>query len=302
MASDSVEFPENAIQYWDTFLGLSPKDNVLGKAQVILVPVPYDSTTSYRTGARDGPRAIITASRQLEDYDVEFGAELSDVGIYTSPEVGSVASGPQSMNKVIHRVVRTVAPFGKVIGLIGGEHSITIGAVGALVDLHPDLSVLYLDAHADLRDEYMGTRWGHASVARRIYDLCSVVEVGVRSLSLDEMRFIKKNNVPVLFWPQNCDNIDDVASRVLADLSPNVYISIDLDVMDPSIMPAVGTPEPGGMTWESLIGLLREVSIHRNIVGFDVTELSPDEGPEASTFIAAKLIYKMIGYSVKRNT
>ena len=108
--------------------------------------------------------------------------------------------------------------------------------------------------------------------------------------------------VPVLFWPPNGDSINVVASRVLDDLSPNVYISIDLDVMDPSIMPAVGNPEPGGMTWEALIGLLREVSMHRNIVGFDVTELSPDEGPESSTFIAAKIIYKMIGYSVKRNT
>jgi len=287
--------PEGAPRYWDTFLdtppGMSPAD-----ARVVLVPVPYDGTTSYRTGSRDGPRAIVAASRHLEDYDVELDRDVSEVGIYTAPQVEPDAGGPEQTVARVEGVVDGLAAPGSLIGLLGGEHSITTGAVRALHRVYDDLSVLYLDAHADLRDEYMGTPWGHASVARRVGEICPTVHVGVRSLSAGERRLIRDEGLPVFFWPPE-DDVGQVWQRAIAALSRHVYVSVDLDVLDPSIMAAVGTPEPGGMSWEQVTGLLRAVAESRRIVGFDLVELSPSEGPESCAFIAAKLAYKLIGYA-----
>ena len=284
--------------YWDTFLDASSAGRNAAQAQAILLPVPYDSTTSYKSGSRHGPKAIITASRQLEDYDIELDRDISEVGIYTAPEIEPDASGPQAMVERVERAVRLMAAPGKLVGVLGGEHTVAIGAVRHLKKLYPDMSVLYLDAHADLRDEYMGTRWGHASVARRLRDICPVVEVGVRSLSAVEGRLIVSDGIPVVYWPPSVD-LAEVAGKALESLSERVYVSIDLDVFDPSLMAAVGTPEPGGMSWAEVTGLLRTVAEARTIVGFDVSELSPGEGPEACAFTAAKLTYKLIGYATQ---
>ena len=289
---------EGVARHWDTFLDTHPDEVSLDDARVVLVPVPYDSTTSYRGGARDGPAAIVTASRQLEDYDVELDRDISEVGIYTVPGIVPDVSGPKAMIDVVEEVVRRLAAPDRLVGLLGGEHSVTVGAVTAHAASHPDISVLYLDAHADMRDEYMGSRWGHASVARRLHEVCPLVEVGVRSLSLEERRFIRDNEIPVVFWPPENGNAQSLARTVIDSLTPSVYVSIDLDVLDPAVMPAVGTPEPGGMGWHELIGLLRAVASERRIVGFDVVELSPGEGPEAGAFTAAKLVQKVIGYAV----
>ena len=224
------------------------------------------------------PAAIVTASRQLEDYDVKLDRDISEVGIYTVPEIVPDVSGPKARIEIVEEVVTRLAAPDRLVGLLGGEHSITVGAVTAVAGSHPDISVLYLDAHADLRDEYMGSRWGHASVARRLHEVCPLVEVGVRSLSLGERRFIRDNEIPVVFWPPA--NGQRLATVIDA------------------LTPAVGTPEPGGMSWHDLIGLVRAVARERKIVGFDVTELSPGEGPEAGAFTAAKLVQKVIGYSV----
>ena len=188
-------------RHWNTFLDVPPEHVTPADARVVLVPVPYDSTTSYRTGARDGPAAIINASRQLEDYDIELDRDLSAVGIYTSPELEPDVSAPEAMVRRVEQAVSAAAGNGALVGVLGGDHSVTIGAVRALKARHPDLSVLYLDAHADLRDEYMGTPWGHASVARRLLEMCPVVEVGVRSLSTPERAFIRETGAPVTFWP-----------------------------------------------------------------------------------------------------
>jgi agmatinase len=283
-------------RHWDTFLD-SPHDaRSLDDAGVVLVPVPYDSTTSYRTGSRYGPKAIITASRQLEDYDNELDRDISEVGIYTAAEVEADVSGPEAMVGRIADVVRPLAATGKLVGVLGGEHTVTIGAVRAFRETYPDLSVLYLDAHADLRDEYMGSPWSHACVARRVAESTPLMEVGVRSMSAEERVFADSEPVPIWYWSTAGDDIRDVAEWALEGLSGNVYISIDLDVLDPSLMAAVGTPEPGGMGWNEVIALLRAVAGSRRIVGFDITELSPPEGPEACAFTAAKLAYKLIGY------
>ncbi len=282
---------------WGSFLDTPPGENDPDSARVVIIPVPYDGTASFKGGARYGPRAIINASRHLEDYDIELDRDISQVGIHTAPEIIPDASGPRAVIEQVRRAVASVLARGKLPVVLGGEHTVTVGAVQALAAIHHDLSVLYLDAHADLRDEYMGTSWGHASVARRLCELCPVVHVGVRSISADEMNFVKEKRLPVTFWTGEAPTASELAERVLSQLSANVYISIDLDVLDPSLMAAVGTPEPGGMTWREVTGLLREVARHRRVVGFDLTELAPNEGPEACAFTAAKLAYKLIGYA-----
>jgi agmatinase len=239
---------------------------------------------------------MIAASRHLEDYDLELDRDVSEVGIYTAPPVEPDAGGPEQTVARVEGVVDGLAAPGRLIGLLGGEHSITTGAVRTLHRAYDDLSVLYLDAHADLRNEYMGTPWGHASVARRIGELCPTVHVGVRSLSAGERRLIRDDGLAAFFWPPE-DDLERVWQGAVAALSPHVYVSIDLDVLDPSIMAAVGTPEPGGMSWEQVTGLLRTVAESCSIVGFDVVELSPGEGPESCAFTAAKLAYKLMGYA-----
>ena len=179
---------------------------------------------------------------------------------------------------------------------MGGEHSVTIGSVQAHLEAYPELSVLYLDAHPDLRGEYMGTPWGHASVARRIHETCPLVLVGVRSLCQEERDYIRSQGIPSYPWPPPVDD-DCHLQEIIGLLGPEVYVSIDLDVFDPALMAAVGTPEPGGMGWYQVTSLLRQVAESRHVVGFDVCELSPGDGPPACSYTAAKLVYKLIAYA-----
>ena len=281
---------------YPNFLALTPEQSSLETASVALIPVPYDSTTSYRGGARDGPAGIIAASAQMEDYDPELDLDVAELGIYTLPALDPHMGGPDLMAQRVRQAVASCMAPGRVVGVLGGEHSLTAGSVQAHFDAFPSMSVLYLDAHADLRDEYQGTRWGHASGARRVYDLCPVVLAGVRSLSLEERNFIRENNVPV--WPCPADGSLLPADDIIAALSSDVYVSVDLDVFDPSMMSAVGTPEPGGLNWRQVTSLLRRVAEARRIVGFDVCELAPAEGPTACTYTAARLVAKLAVYSV----
>ena len=277
------------------FLALPPEQSSLEAAKVALIPVPYDSTTSFRSGSRDGPEAMITASYGLEDYDFQLEVDVSEIGIHTTGAVEPHMAGPGPMTERINDVVGTYIGLGKTVGLLGGEHSITIGSVQAHVEAYPSLSVLYLDAHADLRDEYMGTPFGHASAARRAYESCPIALAGVRSLCQEEHDFIGDNGVPVWYWDPDIrsGNLDEV----LGSLSDTVYVSVDLDVLDPALMSAVGTPEPGGMTWHQLVSVLAKVAQSRRIVGFDVCELAPADGPPACCYAAAKLVYKLVTYA-----
>ena len=282
---------------WDTFMDTAPCESDASNAGVVIIPIPYDSTTSYKTGAREGPRAIIEASKHIEDYDLELDRDISLVGIHTLPALTPSVDSPEATVEQVSKVVGSVASAGKLPVVLGGEQTVAIGAVQALANIYTDLSVLYFDAHADLRDEYMGSRWGHASVARRIHDFCPIVEVGVRSLSIEERRFISESNILVFFREPFVEDTSSQIDATLAGLTDHIYISVDLDVLDPSIMPAVGTPEPGGMDWLELTGFIRRVASQKKLVGFDISELSPREGPEASAYVAAKLAYKMIGYA-----
>jgi agmatinase len=289
------DFTENNLSWLPSnFLALPEEQSVLEQARVVLIPIPYDSTTSFRSGARDGPSAIIYASNNLEDYDWELDLDVSQVGIHTTPALEPHVGNPELMTRRVREAVAYYSRLGKLVGVLGGEHSITVGSVQAHLEAYPDLSVLYLDAHADLRDEYMGTRWGHASGARRVHELCPLAVVGIRSLCREERDYLRQKSVPTFFWPPDDDSY---IGEVLAHLGPNVYVSVDLDVFDPSLMSAVGTPEPGGMTWRQVTSLLRSVAASRRIVGFDVSELAPREGPVACAYTAAKLVYKLVAYA-----
>jgi agmatinase len=281
---------------WNNFLNTPPDEACFESASFVVLPVPFDGTTSYKSGARHGPSAIIAASSHLEDYDVELERDISEAGIHTAPELVPDLSSPQALVRQVERLVDWVVTSDKTPALLGGEHTVTIGAVWALLRKFPNLSVLYLDAHGDLRDEYMGTRWGHASTARRLLESCPVVHVGVRGLCQEEQIFIAQNDLPVSFWPPDVP-FDQYVGSVIDALGQDVYVSVDLDVLDPSIMSAVGAPEPGGMQWEHVTGLLRRVGQERRIVAFDLVELSPKEGPEACAYTAAKLAYKLMGYA-----
>ena len=280
---------------WNTFLDTPPSEGNYENAKFVVLSIPFDSTTSYRSGARDGPAAIITASTQLEDYDIEIETDASQAGIHTVPELIPDLSSTEALISQVERLTNRVSSDGKIPVLLGGEHTITLGSVTALANRFTDMAVLYLDAHGDLRDKYMGTKMGHASVARRLLEICPVVHAGIRSLSFEESKLIHDKNLCVQFWPAKRP-LDKYIQRIVDSLPETIYISIDLDVLDPSIMAAVGTPEPDGMLWHDMITILSTVCSKRNVVGFDVVELSPGEGPEACAYTAAKLVYKLIGY------
>jgi agmatinase len=278
-----------------SFAGISLAAITFEQAKVVVLPVPYDSTTEYKGGTREGPQAIIDASQYLELYDTELDLEISEAGIYTLPAVQPIMSGPEPMVERVYRIASDLLEKGKFLAMLGGEHSLTLGAVKAHREKYPELSVLNLDAHADLRDQYQGTKYSHACVMRRVWEVCPVVHVGIRSLSREEHEFLSQRKIE--HYQAEASTGPDFAARVLSNLSPQVYVSIDLDVLDPSIMSAVGTPEPGGLSWQQVLELLRVVADRKQIVGFDIVELCPQEGPNACAFLAAKLAYKLVGYA-----
>lgn len=281
------------------FGGIDTEYQSLEAAAFVVVPVPYDLTTTYQGGARKGPSAIVDASCNMELYDEEVESEIYKVGIHTLPPLEPVASGPEGMLNRVEEAVSGVLESGKIPVLLGGEHSITLGAVRAVKRFYPKLSVLHLDAHADMRASYQGTPYSHACVGRRMQELCPVVQVGIRSMSEEESAFIRKEKVPV-FGAAALRRDPAWVSKVLRHLTMDVYISVDLDAFDPSVMPATGTPEPGGMLWHDVLDLVRDVCRNRNVVGFDLVELAPIPGMVAPDFLAARLAYRMMGYLSKK--
>ena len=266
------------------------------EAKAAVIQVPYEGTVSYKPGTRNGPHSIISASRQLETYDIELAAETCDkIGIHTLEEIEPDVDSPKGMINRVEDLVSVVVTKKKFPVILGGEHSISTGAVRALKKKYNDLSVLQIDAHADLRDKFENSMYSHACVMRRIREeVDKVVQVGIRSVSIEEMKFIHSEKIEksVQFG-----SFIDRAS-VLRGLSNDVYVTIDLDGFDPSICPGVGTPEPGGLNWEEVVRLLRSVCENKKVVGFDIVELAPLPGSNQSEFLAAKLAYKMLGYSM----
>jgi agmatinase len=278
-----------------TYGGLLPEDSAFEQAQVVILPIPYEQTTTYGTGTKEGPQALIAASRHMELYDEELDFEVYRVGIHTLRALEPDVSGPKAMMDRITEVTRDLLRHRKFIVGLGGEHTISFGLVRAFAERFPGMSVLQFDAHADLREAYQGTPYNHASVLRRIAELVPTVQVGIRSLSREEAEWVKAQGKK-LFYASEVVGSATIATAISEALTEQVYITICLDGLDPSIMPAVGTPEPGGLGWYDILRIVRRVAETRHIVGFDVVELFPIPGNVAPDFLAAKLVYKVLGY------
>lgn len=269
------------------------------ECKVVVLPVPYDSTTSYNPGARNGPHAIIQASRNLEWYDVELRGSPGDIGIFTLDELEPSMKSPEETIARVEEAITEILEKGKFPVVIGGEHSVSLGAIRSVNAAYENISVLQLDAHADLRDKYEGTKYNHACVMRRARELCNVVQVGIRSMSEEEALYVEDEGIRLFMADEILERREGLLEEVLEMLSDNVYITVDVDVFDPSYLPATGTPEPGGLGWYDVLSILRPVFGRRRVVGFDVVELSPIPGDVSSDFLVAKLIYKMVGYRFK---
>lgn len=280
------------------FAGIEDEYASYEKARVVVLPVPLERTTTYARGTRKGPCAIIEASRNMETFDEELQVETyQKLGIATLEEMDTEEGSLEQVLANISTAVLGLLEEGKFPVVLGGEHSLTPACVSAAARKFKDLSVLQIDAHADLREAYQDNPNSHACALRRSLEICPAVQVGIRSLSSEEAVAIP--TLPTrIFWAQDIIKrpTREWAEEVAQSLSPNVYLTIDLDGLDPSIMPATGTPEPGGLTWEQVTGLLRAVARQRNIIGMDVVELLPTPGLHAAEFLAAKLIYRTLGY------
>lgn len=259
---------------------------------IIIVPVPYDGTSTWMKGSDKGPEAIMEASVNLEFYDVETGSEVHKKGIHTIAPV-SVNSSPDALVSAVHDKVRFLLEEKKFPVTVGGNHTVSIGAVKAVAEKFTDLSVLQLDAHSDLRQEYEGSRYNHACAMARAREYAPVVQVGIRSMSAEELPFADRGRI---FYAHDLYYDKKLYNKALEKLSGNVYVTIDLDVFDPSLMPSTGTPEPGGPDYFELMHFLRDVAAERNIVGFDVVELCPSKGNKFPDFVAAKVIYQLLSY------
>jgi agmatinase len=265
------------------------------RSQVVILPIPLERTTTYGTGTRNGPREILQASVHLELWDQELHVDVHDVGICTLPEMELPFGEMEAVMGEIRRVADAIAGTGKFLVTLGGEHSITPPVVAALAGHHPGLTVLQIDAHADLRDTFMGSPHNHACAMRRVLEHASGIQVGIRSLSPEEAEAVAGLRTQ-LFYDERLREDPQWVDRVVDALGDPVYITIDCDGLDPAIMPAVGTPEPGGLSWYELLRLLRATFARRRVVGCDLVELAPIPGLAAPNFLCAKLVYKLITY------
>jgi agmatinase len=279
------------------FLGLQPEDGAATEASYLILPVPYEQTVSYGRGCARGPEAILEASSEVELFDEEFELEPFRVGIDTLDAQPITAAGPEAMVEALHKRVADLARVGKTVITLGGEHSLSAGPVRGYQGVYPDLSVLQIDAHADLREQYQDCRYSHASALRRVRDTVrTTVGVGIRNISAEEFEYARRASDCHIHYASRRDREGRWIRKAIEPLSHHVYVTIDLDGLDPSIMPAVGTPEPGGLSWDEVLAILRQVSRSRRVVGADVVELAPIGGMHAPDFIAAKLVYKLIAY------
>jgi len=261
-------------------------------SSIIILPVPYDETSTWMKGSDKGPDAIMEASVNLEFYDVETNTEVHRKGIHTVSPV-TEKSTPETLVNAVYARVMQLLNENKFPVVVGGNHTVSIGSVKAFAEKYRDLSVLQLDAHSDMRREYEGSALNHACAMARISEMAPAVQVGIRSVSAEELPFIDRERI---FYAHDLWYNKELYGKAAEMLSENVYVTIDLDVFDPSIMPSTGTPEPGGLHYYELMHFLRDVAVKKNIVGFDVVELCPSEANKSPDFIAAKVIYQLLSY------
>lgn len=261
-------------------------------SEIVILPIPYDGTSTWVKGADKGPEALLEASANMELYDIETDTEVYLKGIYTAPAIAQDAS-PEAMVEAAEKETLNYLGTGKFVVTIGGEHSVSIGPIQAYAKKFKNLSVLQIDAHADLRDSYEGSKNNHACVMARAQDLCPIVQVGIRSMDVGEKDRLDPKRV---FWAHKVTQCDEWMDQAIDLLTDDVYLTIDLDGFDPSILPSTGTPEPGGLQWYPTLKFIRKVIERKNLVGFDIVELCPDPDEKSSDFLASKLLYKILSY------
>lgn len=274
-----------------TYYGDMPEEfSGYERSKIVILPVPYDGTSTWVKGADKGPQAIIDASDSIELYDIETGTEVYKFGIHTAEPVLDLNT-PEEMVEAVYQRAKSYLNDEKYLVTLGGEHSVSCGVIKAFSEKYDDLTVLQIDAHADLRDDYHGSIYNHACVMRRAQEHCKVVQVGIRSMCIEEKPNMIRENM--FFAHEIRDNSNwllDVVSR----LGRKVYLSIDLDGFDPSVLPSTGTPEPGGLSWWQVADLIKMVNHQRTIVGFDVVELCPNPSEKSSDLTASKLVYQIL--------
>jgi agmatinase len=279
----------NPVPY--NFGGLEDKFINYENSKIVVLPVPFDKTSSWIKGSDRGPKAIIEASMNMELYDLETNSEVYKNGIFTAEEIRP--SDSEEMIESVYNRVREFIKDGKFVVTLGGEHTVFLPSIKAHHEIYSDVSILQLDAHSDMRDSYLDDKYSHASVMARVKEITeNIISVGVRSLDSSELVNINKKNV---FFARDIYGSEKWIKKAVDKLNENVYITLDLDVFDPSVMPSTGTPEPGGLDWYTILKLLKEVCKNRNLIGFDVVELCPTEN-KAPDFVAAKLTYKLLSY------
>lgn len=275
-----------------TFAGIPEEYASYHKASVVVLPVAYDGTSTWIKGSDKGPEALLHAAENMELYDIETGTEVYRQGIYLFDELSGFSS-PEQMTDAVYAVAKEQMQAGKLFSMIGGEHSVSIGALRAAIDIYGDITVLQLDAHADLRPEYNGSACNHACAVHEASKRAQLIQVGIRSMDISEVEHMKRENV---FFAHEIINNQTWIDEVCAKLKTVVYITIDLDTFDPSILPSTGTTEPGGLMYYETLQLLKKVIGRSKVVGFDVVELCPNPLEKSSDFLAAKLFYKILSY------
>lgn len=266
-------------------------------AKILLQSIPYDGTSTWGKGADNGFDAFIEASENMELYDIETNSEVYKNGIHVLPAI-TESSSPEAVFEEVYSKTKDLLKGNKFLSFFGGEHSISIGIIKAFYEKYKKISVLQLDAHADLRPSYMGSPYNHACALHDASLNTNLVQVGIRSMDISELEFLNKEKC---FFAEDIYGNDDWMQKSIDLLSDKVYLTIDLDVFDPSIMPATGTPEPGGLLWNNTIIYLRKVFEQKEVLGFDIVELAPIEGNKAANFLASKLYYKLLSYKFSFN-
>lgn len=272
--------------------GIPDEFSKLENARIVLVPVAYDGTSTWQKGADNGPKAFLEASENMELYDIETESEVYKQGVFLTDQLGGFEN-PEDMVEAVYTEIKQNITKKKFVTLIGGEHSVSIGSIRAFNESFHDLTVVQLDAHADLRMTYEGSSCNHACALHEASKNTNLIQVGIRSMDATELKWMNKEQT---FFAHEMQEEEYWMGTAVDMMTENVYITIDLDAFDPSILPSTGTPEPGGLLWYETLDFLKRIFQEKNVVGFDIVELCPNENEKASDFLAAKLYYKMLSY------
>ena len=265
-------------------------------SKIVLLPVPYDGTSTWQKGADQGPQAFLEASENMELYDIETASEVYKQGVYLAPAI-TENSSPEAMVNAVYATTKEFIKKNKFVTLFGGEHSVSIGSIRAFNDCFQNLTVVHIDAHADLRKEYEGTPYNHACAVHEASQKTNLIQIGIRSMDAIEKTYMNEEKTYFAH-----EMIDDIGwtDTALDQMTQNVFITFDLDAFDPSILPSTGTPEPGGLFWYETLSFLKQIFEEKNVVGFDIVELCPNPHDKSSDFLAAKLYYKMLSYKFQQ--